>query len=99
MAESMLERFFRPDLTLYWKGRQGKFSDAYYPDNKIRDEQLCWQLIREAGLPTQGIKPSVTFELMDQFEIAAGNHGLCIETIGVPSHLEDTAEIVVTEGV
>jgi len=78
MPDNALKQFFSPCLTLFWRGKFGKFGKAFYPD-KVEDRNLLIQFCQEAGFPG---RTKVTPEMHDALLAAAGKHGWSIETIG-----------------
>ena len=75
-----IEKAFAPDVSLTWKGYQGKLADGFYPSTN-KDDPIVRQISREAGLNGSTRINECDY---DKFLEAASTHGITVETIGGP---------------
>lgn len=68
-------------LTLYWRGRFGTLTTAWYPD-LVEQRTILRQFLAEAGY--HGAPCRVEENQYEAVLAAAGKHGWAIETIGGP---------------
>ena len=79
MADKM-DNFFSPSITLKRHSLGGKTIHGFWYADLVKDFSIVRQIAEEAGIKTIGNK--IPDANLDAFELAAGNHGFSVETIG-----------------
>lgn len=84
ISQDMKERmdtFFSPSITLKRHMLNGKVISGYWYVDLVKDLPIAKQLIEEAGIKNS-LGTRISDADLDAFELAAGNRGYSIETIG-----------------